>query len=76
MLRAYAYWSLGWQWGGVPLITKTTPLAEIRKIPRSTQEVTLGQAISDYKEAIRLLPEEWGLTKKSAPSRREGKPCG
>ena len=60
MLRAYAYWSLGWQWGGVPLITKTTPLAEIRKIPRSTQEVTLGQAISDYKEAIRLLPEEWG----------------
>ena len=37
MLRAYAYWSLGWQWGGVPLITKTTPLAEIRKIPRSTQ---------------------------------------
>lgn len=60
MLRAYAYWGLGWQWGGVPLITKTTPLAEIRKIPRSTQEVTLGQAISDYKEAIRLLPEEWG----------------
>lgn len=60
ILRGYAYWSLGWQWGGVPLITTTTPLAEIRKTPRATQAATLGQAISDYKEAVRLLPEEWG----------------
>lgn len=59
ILRAYAFWNLGWQFGGVPLITKTTPLAEIRKIPRSTQDNTFHQAALDYKEAIGLLPESW-----------------
>lgn len=40
MLRAYAPLSLGWQWGGSAFNYKgTTPLAEIRKIPRSTREV-------------------------------------
>ena len=59
MMRAYAYWSLGWQWGGMPLITKTTPLAELRKIARSTQEATFDRAALDYKEAFNLLPETW-----------------
>jgi tetratricopeptide (TPR) repeat protein len=59
IMRAYAYWSLGWQWGGVPLVTKTTPLPELRKIKRSTQEETFALAESDYKNAYALLPENW-----------------
>lgn len=62
MLRAYAYWSLGWQWGGMPIITKPMTLDALRKIPRSAQETTFAQAIDDYKHAIDLLPEEWGST--------------
>lgn len=59
MLRGYAYWSLGWQWGGMPIITRSMTLNELRKIPRSTQEVTFAQAADDYKHAIGLLPESW-----------------
>ena len=62
IMRAYAYWNLGWQFGGMPIITKTTPLTEIRNIPRSTQTETFSQAISDYKLAIDLLPETWDAT--------------
>lgn len=59
IMRAYAYWNLGWQFGGVPIIDKVTPLAEVRKIPRSTQEATFKRAELDYIEAFGLLPESW-----------------
>ena len=57
--RAYAYWMLGWQWGGMPLYDRELPIEEIRKIPRSTQAETFDFAIADYKRAYDLLPEEW-----------------
>lgn len=59
ILRAYAYWSLGWQWGGMPIVTHNMTIDELHKIPRSTQEATFEQAIDDYKQAIELLPESW-----------------
>jgi len=57
--RAYAYWSLCWQFGGMPLYDTEVSVEEIRTIKRSTKEETLDFAIADYKKAYDLLPEEW-----------------
>ena len=57
--RAYAYWTLCWQFGGMPLYKKEMSIEEIRKIPRSTQDETFDFSIADYKSAYDLLPEEW-----------------
>lgn len=59
MMRAYAYYSLGWNFGGVPLLDKFYATEDILKIPRSTQEQTFAFAENDYKKAIDLLPEIW-----------------
>lgn len=59
MFRAYGYWNLGWQFGGVPLIDKPTGVAETKTEARSTQEATFDKAIADYTEAMGLLPEAW-----------------
>ncbi len=50
---------LGKYFGGVPLLTREMTEAEIRKVARSTQEQTFAQAVSDYKQAISLLPSSW-----------------
>ena len=57
--RAYAYWSLCWQFGGVPLYDREVSVDEIRTIPRSTQAETFDFAIDSYKNAFDRLPEEW-----------------
>jgi hypothetical protein len=59
MFRAYAYWTLGWIFGGVPILEKPLNVAEVKKIKRSTQEETLAFAEANYKKAIELLPAEW-----------------
>lgn len=59
MFRAYGYWNLGSQFGGVPLIDKPLGATETKKIGRASQEETLQKAIEDYTQAIALLPEEW-----------------
>lgn len=58
-LRAWAYYNLGINFGGVPLIDKTLSTPETKKIARSTQAETLAFAAADYKAAIDLLPEAW-----------------
>ena len=58
-LRAWAYYNLGINFGGVPLIDKTLSTAETLKIARSTQAETLAFAANDFQEAINLLPEAW-----------------
>ncbi|MCK9435749.1 MAG: RagB/SusD family nutrient uptake outer membrane protein [Synergistaceae bacterium] len=58
-LRAWAYYTLGTSFGGVPLIDKTLSTPETLKIPRSTQAQTFAFAENDYKTAISLLPPEW-----------------
>lgn len=59
-LRAWAYDNLGKFFGGVPLIVDAEyTTAETYAIARSTQAETFAQAVSDYKAAIALLPEEW-----------------
>ena len=62
-LRAWAYYNLGINFGGVPLIDvmidNTGVLNETKKIARSTQAETLAFAAKDYKAAIELLPEAW-----------------
>lgn len=59
MMRAYAYYALGWNWGGVPLLDKSYTVEEVNTIPRSSQDATFSFAESDYLSAIDLLPEEW-----------------
>jgi tetratricopeptide (TPR) repeat protein len=61
-LRGWAYEMLGKFFGGVPLLTKEMSEEEIRQVPRSTQQQTFDQAISDYKQAISLLPASWEAT--------------
>lgn len=58
-LRAWAYWNLGWQFGGVPLIDRVLTVEETRQVKRSSQEETFAFAERDLKEAISLLPEKW-----------------
>ena len=59
MFRGYAYWMLGWQFGGMPLFDKPVTTEEVKGIKRSTQEETFDFAVADYKRAIELLPEAW-----------------
>ena len=54
--RAYSYWELGWQFGGVPLIKKVTSIEETKTIARSTQQETFAFAATDFTAAIDLLP--------------------
>lgn len=54
--RAFSYWMLGWQFGGVPLIKKVTSVEETKAIPRSTQQETFAAAAEDFTSAIELLP--------------------
>ena len=58
-LRAWAYYNLAINFGGVPLIDKTLSTQETKQIARSTQAETLSFAAADYKAAIDLLPEAW-----------------
>ncbi len=58
-LRAWAYYSLGSSFGGVPLISKEMTVAETKTIARSTQAETFTFAENDYKSAIALLPASW-----------------
>ena len=54
--RAYSYWMLGWEFGGVPLIKKVTTVDETKTIARSTQQETFTAAAEDFTSAIALLP--------------------
>lgn len=54
--RAYSYWMLGWEFGGVPLIKKVTSVEETKTIARSTQQETFAFAAEDFTAAIALLP--------------------
>jgi hypothetical protein len=54
--RAYSYWMLGWEFGGVPIIKKVTTVDETKTIKRSTQQETFTAAAEDFTSAIALLP--------------------
>lgn len=59
-LRAWAYDNLGKFFGGAPLIIDAEyTTSETSSIKRSSQDETSAQAVSDYKAAIGLLPENW-----------------
>ncbi len=58
-LRGYAYFQLGFLFGGVPLIDKQMKVSEIAQIARSTQEETFNFAASDLTQAATLLPGTW-----------------
>ncbi len=59
LLRAYSYWNLAYQFGGVPLIDRRLSVPDMLKIPRSSIDESLAFAVEDYKKAISLLPTEW-----------------
>lgn len=58
-LRGYAYFSLGWQYGGTQIIDHKMKIDEIKTTKRSTQTETLDFAASDLENAASLLPEKW-----------------
>jgi starch-binding outer membrane protein, SusD/RagB family len=62
-LRAFAYYHLGFLFGGVPLIDCQTETAEIEQIPRSTQDETFVLAADDFLKAAGLLPQKWEASK-------------
>ncbi|MCX6222685.1 MAG: RagB/SusD family nutrient uptake outer membrane protein [Bacteroidia bacterium] len=57
--RGYAYFQLGWMYGGVPLIDRQMGIAEIKTTARSTQAETFAFAAKDFIQAAQLLPEVW-----------------
>jgi hypothetical protein len=61
-LRGYAYFQLGFLFGGVPLVEKQMTAAEIALIARSTQDETFALAAKDLTQAATLLPEKWPST--------------
>ena len=61
-LRAWAYYTLCWQFGGMPLITSEMSLKEVRTVARSDADATFALAEGDYKRAISLLPAKWEFT--------------
>ena len=61
-LRAYHYYNLVKNWGGVPLILETiksTDPSEVR-IPRNSAEEVYAQIIADLNDAELLLPDTYG----------------
>ncbi len=58
-LRGYAYFQLGWLYGGVPLIDKQMTATQVRTVARSTQDETLAFAAKDLTQATSLLPTVW-----------------
>lgn len=58
-LRGYAYFQLGWLFGGMPIIDHQMKVDEIKKTPRSSQDETFSFAATDLLQAAQLLPEEW-----------------
>ncbi len=61
-LRGYAYFQLGWLFGGVPLIDEQKNPIEIKTTARSTQTETLDFAAKDFTKAAELLPETWSAS--------------
>jgi len=55
-LRGWAYYELGTLWGGVPIMTEMATSVN-SAVPRSSQEETYQQMISDLTEAISRLPD-------------------
>ncbi len=58
-LRGFAYFELGWLWGGVPIVQKQATPQELAAIRRSTQTETLQFAEDNFLKAVELLPEKW-----------------
>ncbi len=58
-MRGYAYFQLGFMFGGVPLIDSQKSADEIKLIARSTQDETFTFAANDFTQAITLLPAVW-----------------
>lgn len=61
-LRAWSYYTLGWQYGGMPLIDREMTVNETKTVARSSQDETFDFATADYKKAIELLPDTWSST--------------
>lgn len=61
-LRGWAYYNLGWQFGGMPLVDYEISLNQVYGVKRSTQQETFDFAENDFKLAIGLLPESWSGT--------------
>lgn len=57
--RGYAYFQLGWMYGGVPLLDRQMGIAAIKTTARSTQDETFAFAANDLTKAAELLPEVW-----------------
>ncbi|MFC3198548.1 RagB/SusD family nutrient uptake outer membrane protein [Parapedobacter deserti] len=59
-IRGFCYFQLGWLFGGMPLIDRVMPAAEIVAVTRSSQEETFAFAAADLEAAAAVLPESQG----------------
>ncbi len=61
-LRAFHYYNLVKNWGGVPLVLESVKSAdpEVVRIPRATEEEVYAQIISDLELSASLLPDTYG----------------
>ncbi len=60
--RAYFYFTLMRDWGGLPYIKKVLSATDEMKYPRLNYLQTAMKADSDFVEAAKLLPLNWDLT--------------
>ena len=57
-LRAFIYANLIWNYGGIPIITKTYQLNEDYSIPRDSYDKCVEFIIAELKEAKEMLPDK------------------
>ncbi|NWJ52182.1 MAG: RagB/SusD family nutrient uptake outer membrane protein [Bacteroidetes bacterium] len=61
-IRGYAYFQLGWIYGGVPLLDHVMTSEAIKAVKRSTQDETFAFAAKDLIAASSNLPVAWAGT--------------
>jgi tetratricopeptide (TPR) repeat protein len=61
-MRGYAYFQLGFLFGGVPLVDSQKNADEIKTIVRSSLDDTFAFAAKDLSQAAKLLPATWPAT--------------
>jgi hypothetical protein len=60
-LRGFAYFQLGWMYGGVPIIDHEMTTAQILVTGRASQDATLDSATTDLQAGVSMLPQAWPL---------------
>jgi hypothetical protein len=72
-LRAYNYFMLVREFGGVPLITETTPDPFTVPVSRASIEDVYAQIVADFNAAIAVLPDSYEESERGLPTKDAAK---